>query len=593
MTQPDPPALSVPGSGAARGPRAGAKPAARGARLLPWAPVLTVVALIGPVAAGLVGTLAPALGYMPALGGAGFSFAPFEGLFAWPGLMRAVMLSLGVGVVATALSLALVMLMTAGWSGTRAFGAVERVLAPLLAVPHAAAAFGLAFLIAPSGWVARAVSPWATGWERPPDLLIVQDPAGLSLILGLVSKEVPFLMLMTLAALTQARQAQSLTVARALGYGRVTGWFKTVFPAVYRQIRLPVYAVLAYSMSVVDVAIILGPNTPPPLSVQVVRWMNDPDLSLRFRAAAGAIVQLGLVIGALGLWRGGEAIVAALGERWVLRGGRGGAGLEIWLRGAGLGLGALSALAILAGLAGLLVWSLAGLWQFPAALPDALTLRNWQRHGPRLWAPLRETLVIGGAATAIALALTIACLEAEHRHGLRPGSRSLWLLYLPLIVPQVAFLTGLQTFALLAGLDGGRGAVIVAHLVFVLPYVFLSLAAPWRAWDMRQDTVARALGAGPDRVLWRLRLPMLLRPVLTAAAVGFGASVGQYLPTLLVGAGRVQTLTTDAVALASGGDRRVIGVYALAQALVALLPFALAILLPRLLWRNRAGLRDA
>jgi len=81
-------------------------------------------------------------------------------------------------------------------------------------------------------------------------------------------------------------------------------------------------------------------------------------------------------------------------------------------------------------------------------------------------------------------------------------------------------------------------------------------------------------------------------PAGTVAAVGFAVSVGQYPPTLLVGAGRVQTLTTEAVALASGGDRRVIGVYALTQALAALLPFLLAIYGPRLMWRHRAGLRD-
>lgn len=561
-------------------------------RLLPWAPALTLAAMLGPVLAGLLGTLAPALGYMPALGGTEVGTAVFADLLAWPGLARAATLSAVVGLGATALSLAIVVLIVAGWSGTRTFAAVERALSPLLSVPHAAAAFGLAFLIAPSGWIARALSPWATGWEQPPDLLIVQDPAGLSLILGLVSKEVPFLMLMTLAAMTQARPAQSLTTARALGYARVTGWFKTVFPAVYRQIRLPVYAVLAYSMSVVDVAIILGPNTPPPLSVQVVKWMNDPDLALRFRAAAGALLQLGLVAAGLGLWRTLEVAAALAGCRWTLRGGRGNRAAEAGLRLAAIALAGVSALAVFAGLAGLLVWSFAGLWQFPDLLPQDLSLRNWDRHGPRLAAPVAETLLIGGLSTAIALLLTISCLEAEHRHGLRPGSRSLWLLYLPLIVPQVAFLAGFQTFALLSGLDGGRVPVVLAHVVFVLPYVFLSLSEPWRAWDVRQDTVARALGAGPDRVLWTVRLPMLLRPLLTAAAVGFAVSVGQYLPTLLVGAGRVRTLTTEAVALASGGDRRVIGVYALMQALAALAPYLLAIFLPRLLWRNRTGLRD-
>ncbi|WP_093250008.1 ABC transporter permease [Rubrimonas cliftonensis] len=547
--------------------------------------------MLGPVAAGLAGTVGPAFGWMPALGGHTLTFEVMRGLFDWPGLTRAALLSVGVGFAATALSLAAVALIVAGWRGTRAFGAMERALSPLLSVPHAAAAFGLAFLIAPSGWVARALSPWATGWERPPDLLTAQDPAGVALTLGLVAKEIPFLLLMTLAALAQARSAQGATTARALGYGRVTGWLKAVFPQVYRQIRLPVYAVLAYSMSVVDVAMILGPSTPPPLSVQVVRWMGDPDLALRFRAAAGALLQLALVLAALGVWRLGEIAVGRLGRRWAEGGGRGAPAVETALRLAGLAAGLLAALAVFAGLAGLAVWSVAGFWTFPDALPDALTLRTWERHGPRLGALLAETALIGAAATVLAMLLTVACLEAEHRHGLRPAQRALWLLYLPLIAPQVAFLTGFQTLALVVGLDGGRAAVIVAHLVFVLPYVFLSLADPWRAWDGRFDVAARALGAGPDRVLWAVRLPMLLRPLLTAGAVGFAVSVGQYLPTLLVGGGRVQTVTTEAVALASGGDRRLIGVHALAQAAAALVPFLAAVLLPRLIWRDRKALR--
>ncbi|WP_051539604.1 ABC transporter permease [Sulfitobacter sp. 20_GPM-1509m] len=546
--------------------------------------------MLGPVLAGLLGTLAPAFGYMPALGGTTFSLNAFEALFAWPGLSSAVGLSLGVGLASTALSLAIVTLICAGWADTRTFAMVERLLSPLLSVPHAAAAFGLAFLIAPSGWIARGLSPWATGWEQPPDLLILQDPAGLSLIFGLVTKEVPFLLLMTLAALSQVRAGQSLRVAQALGYSRVSGWLKTVFPLIYRQIRLPVYAVLAFSMSVVDVAIILGPNTPSTLAVQVVRWMNDPDLALRFQAAAGAVLQLGLVIAGLGLWRGLEMAVAGIGRRWTASGARGHRVFDQGVRGLALGLGAVAAIAVIAGLAGQVAWSFAGLWQFPDLLPDGFTFRNWQRHGARLAGPGLETLTIAALSTGLALLLTLACLEAEHRHGLRPATRALWLLYLPLIVPQIAFLAGFQTLSISTGVDGGRMAVTLAHLVFVLPYVFLALADPWRAWDARQDTVARALGAGPDRVLWMVRLPMLLRPVLTAAAVGFAVSVGQYLPTLLVGAGRVPTLTTEAIALASGGDRRVIGVYALAQMGAAFAPFALAVLLPRLIWRNRKGL---
>ena len=83
---------------------------------------------------------------------------------------------------------------------------------------------------------------------------------------------------------------------------------------------------------------------------------------------------------------------------------------------------------------------------------------------------------------------------------------------------------------------------------------------------------------------------MLLPAMLTAVAVGVAVSVGQYLPSLLIGGGRVETLTTEAVALSSGGNRRIIGAYALLQMLLPALGFAVALLLPRLVFANRRGL---
>ena len=558
-------------------------------RFLPLLPAITLLAMLGPVLAGLYGTILPAFGHLPAAGQIGPNLNAFRALFDWPGLPDAVRLSLTTGIIATSISLLIVMLITAGWSGTPAFRALERLLSPLLSVPHAAAAFGLAFIIAPSGWIARLFSPWLTGWDTPPDLLIVQDEWGLALTLGMITKEVPFLLLMTLAALGQVDATRSVTIAQALGYSRMTGWLKTVFPRVYTQIRLPIYVVLAYAMSVVDVAVILGPNTPPTLSVQIVKWMSDPDLAMRLQAAAGALLQLGLVIGALAFWRIGEIIIGHLGKRWIMTGRRGHADKVI--SGIAMLMGTTSALTILLGIAILATWSVAAQWSFPNALPDAFTMRSWVRHGPGTTDALIETAIIAITVTFIAIILTIGCLEAECRYGLKFGKIGTWMLYLPLLIPQIAFLPGLQSLFLNLGASTGRFPVIIAHLIFVLPYVFLSLADPFRAWPNRMGTIAAALGASPDGVLWRIRLPMLLRPILTAMAVGIAVSVGQYLATLLIGGGRVATLTTEALALASGGDRRAIGVYGLMQTATALVPFALALLIPTLVWRNRKGLR--
>ena len=554
------------------------------------APGVVLAALALPVFAGLLGTLAPAFGLMAVFGQAQPGLAIFADLLAWAGFWPALWLSLKVGLVSTALSLLLVVGLVAIWQGSRSFGLFRHALAPLLAVPHAAVAFGLVFLIAPSGWVVRLLSPWATGWQRPPDLLIVQDPGGWALIAGLVVKEVPFLLLMVLAALGQSDASRAMLMARSLGYARPMAWVLAVFPLVYRQIRLPVLVVLAFSMTVVDVALILGPSTPPVLAVQITRWMNDPDLSLRMLGAAGAVVQLVLVGLAIALWLLAERGVARFGRRWAWAGHRRGPGPV----GAALVLGGAMAVlgCVVLGLMVLALWSVSGLWSFPNLWPDTMGWGQWQRHVPAAMDSLWRSCAIAVAATVVALVLALTWLEAEARFAMPIGAGGVWLLYLPLLVPQIAFLPGVQTLMLLAGVQGGVLAVTLAHILFVFPYVFLVLSAPFRAWDARLGTMGRALGASPARVFWRLRLPMLLAPVLAAMAVGMAVSVGQYLPSLMIGGGRVSTLTTEAVALASGGDRRAIGVWALLQTALALAPFAVAVLLPGLWWRNRRGMRQ-
>jgi putative thiamine transport system permease protein len=548
------------------------------------APWLVTALMALPVAAGLTGAVLQAFGYFPALGGTGLSLDPWRALAAWPGLGDAMRLSVLTGLGATMIALACTMLIVAAWQGTRSFRLVTGALAPLLSLPHAAASFGLAFLIAPSGWLARAASPWSTGWDRPPDLLIVNDPAGLSLMAGLVLKEVPFLLLMTLAALGQSDSHARMGVARSLGYGRVTAWLKTVFPAVYAQIRLPIFAVLAYSMSVVDVALILGPTRPPTLAVQILEWMTSPDLTDRFTAAAGAVVQFMLVLGALAAWVLAERFVARWGRGWAASGGRG-TRVDRGLRALACAPIAVIGLGVGLGLAGLALWSFAGLWRFPDLWPANFRTSTWADQSGQLLELGASTALIAGGAALIALALSIAFLQASGGRG------RVSIIYLPLLVPQIAFLPGLASLGLWLGLDGTLWAVLTVHLVFVLPYVMLSLADPWQAWDARAGRVAASLGATPWRVLWAVRLPMLVRALCIAFAVGFATSVAQYLPTLLIGAGRVGTLTTEAVALAASGNRRLIGVWAVVQMALPMLVFATALAVPALIARNRRGLR--
>jgi putative thiamine transport system permease protein len=553
-----------------------------------FAPALTLGVFLLPVAVGVIGTLLPAFGYLPAIGGEAFSLAPWRALAEQPGIATSIRLTLQTGVLATLLSLAIAASFCALANETALLRRASRLVTPLLATPHAAVAIGLAFLIAPSGWLVRLVSPLLTGWSRPPDLVTVRDPQGLAMVLGLVLKEVPYLVLMIGAALHQVPHTALRRAGAALGYRPATAWFKLVFPLVYAQLRLPVYAVLAFSLSTVDVALILAPGNPPPLAVLAARWFGDYDLQRYFPAAAAAVLQGSIVLVALVTWRLGEVVVAQAGRGWCERGERVGiapkvAGGAAVVGAAGLLLGAVA-------LVGTALWSVAQGWRFPAALPERFTLDTWATQAPRVAESLVATLTLMLASATVALILVVACLENETRRGRASTPRALWLVYLPLLVPQIAFLYGFQVLLVRVGLDGHWLAVAWAHLVFVLPYAFLSLADPWRALDSRYARSAASLGAAPWAVLWRVRLPMLAKPLALAFAVGCSVSVGQYLTTLFAGAGRVATLTTEAVTLASGGDARVIGVYAFLQASVPLLVFALAAALPALVYARRKGM---
>ena len=214
--------------------------------MLRFAPHLAVLVLSAPILCGLLATLLPAFGYFPVLGGTEFSLDAFRMLLSQPGILRSSLVSLATGLVTTAVSLALVLGFFAAWSDTRFFARIQHLVSPLLSIPHAAAAFGFAFMIMPSGWLMRLVSPGLTGITRPPDVLILNDPFGLAMMAGLIVKEIPFLFLLTLAAMSQVRAVANQRVATALGYGRMAGFLLVLGPPLYRQIRLAVFAVIGY-----------------------------------------------------------------------------------------------------------------------------------------------------------------------------------------------------------------------------------------------------------------------------------------------------------------------------------------------------------
>jgi putative thiamine transport system permease protein len=554
--------------------------------------------------------------------GALFDAAAWRALWHDPAWLRALGLSLWTGLASTALAWGISAALLAQGFVQQSLGRWLRALPVMLATPHAAFAIGLVFLLSPSGWVLRALSPWLTGFDWPPAWRTTQDPWGLGLVAALVAKEVPFLLWTAATQLQRddlrTRWRQEHALAQTLGYGAQRAWWRVIWPQLARRLRWPLLAVLAYGLTVVDMALIIGPASPPTLGVLAWQWLQDADLATNAQGAAAAgLLALAVLACALcgqglqrlsplrarltdgvrgrcaqgasfdpvdpvttpahlertslrpepvegftGSWQAG--LRQAQPERGVSR--RVGSDLSStlgwWL------LGLLYGAVLLA----LAVGSVAGVWPFPLLWPEVLTAQAWHS----VWdsrGTVGTTLALATASSALALAWSVAWLELAPRRWdatLRP------LLYLSLVLPAVLWVVGLYGLALWLRIEGRWPALLLAHTQMALPYVLLSLAPAYTGFDPRYRAISDSLGHGRGHFLLRIKWPLLRRALAASAAVGFAVSVAQYLPTLYLGAGRWATVTTEAVNLAAGAQRSLTSAYAGLQFVLPVLAFGLA-----------------
>ena len=519
--------------------------------------------------------------------------AAWQALWADPQTWRAWGMTLWTGLASTALAWITVAHVLASGFIRQQLGRWLSHLPALLATPHAAMAIGLVLWLSPSGWALRLVSPGLTGFDAPPPWFTTQDPWGLGLILALWLKEVPFLLWVAATQMQREdlrrRWQAEYALAQTLGRTPAQAFAQIIWPQLAPRLRWPLLAVLAYGLTVVDMALIIGPATPPTLAVLAWQWLSDADLLTQSQGVAAAGWLTGTVLVAGVLMVVALRVVAATrtfasrgNRRQSLASDREGSlpqKTPTWLlhfcrrlppQPNAIWTTLLTTYAAV--WFALTVGSVSGVWPFPQVWPELWTLGAWQQvasSAHTVW----TTLGLGVASASVCLLWSLAWLELAPRRwqqALQP-----WFL-LPLVLPSVLWVVGLYSLALHTRLEGQWLGLSLAHAVMVLPYVLLALVPAYQAVDPRQAALVASLGHGRWVYLWRVKWPLLQRAIASAWAVGFAVSVAQYLPTLYVGAGRFATVTTEAVTLAAGAQRSLMSAYAALQMLLPIAAFALA-----------------
>ncbi|WED27946.1 thiamine ABC transporter permease [Vibrio sp. DW001] len=533
-----------------------------------------ILICIAPIIPGVLGVVLSALSYIPSLGFSEVSLNGFADVFAWSGVTRSLYLTVFTSLTSSYLACFITFAVLQTTWNTRAWKWVTSSLAPLLAVPHIAFAIGFAFLFSPTGIAARILSPILGDSDFS---YLVNDQNGIGLTLALALKELPFLLLMSIPITQQLKLEESYKVATSLGYSQAQFWWKCVLPQWLTKIRFSLLAIIAYSASVVDMSLILGPTNPPTFAVLVWQWFSEPDLTLFPRAAAGAVILFIVCTVLILLTKWLEHLIVRKQRTWQISGRVG-----FQLRGMTLFL--VVALINILILPITLLWSVAQRWRFPDLLPSQFSHRFWQQEWDTVIATINTSLFIALVSASLALVFALIAHEYKKRYRLRIPNL---IIATPMLVPQLSLLFGLQVSTLYINVSMPLLWVVWSHIFFAFPYVYLALDGPWRSYNDGYSQTALSLGKTPWQVWFKVKMPILFPAISFAWAVGAGVSLAQYLPTLMLGSGRVITITTEAVALSSGSDRRVMAIYALWQAILPLLFFTFAFVLNRL---QRKGL---
>jgi spermidine/putrescine transport system permease protein len=151
---------------------------------------------------------------------------------------------------------------------------------------------------------------------------------------------------------------------------------------------------------------------------------------------------------------------------------------------------------------------------------------------PGLSEALLNSLRVAGVATLVALLLGTMVALALVRYRNRASGVVDLLLVLPITTPEVVIGSSLLTLFLDLGARLGFWTIVLAHVMFQISFVALTVKARIRGLDWSLLDAAADLGAGPWRAFRTVTLPLILPGVVAAALLSFALSLDDYVITV-------------------------------------------------------------
>jgi spermidine/putrescine transport system permease protein len=146
-----------------------------------------------------------------------------------------------------------------------------------------------------------------------------------------------------------------------------------------------------------------------------------------------------------------------------------------------------------------------------------------------------RSVEIGLLATLAATILGTLAAFALVRHQFAGRSTMNLLIFLPMASPEIVMGASLLALFVAAGLGGQLGfwTILVAHIMFCLSFVVVTVRARLAGLDDTLEQAAMDLYATPAQTFWRVTFPLVFPGILGAALLSFSLSFDDFIITNL------------------------------------------------------------
>ena len=173
---------------------------------------------------------------------------------------------------------------------------------------------------------------------------------------------------------------------------------------------------------------------------------------------------------------------------------------------------------------------------------QGFTLDHWTDPfaNPDLAVALKNSILIAIIATVIATALGTFMAMSLVRYRFRGRSTVDFYVFLPLATPEVVLGAALLALFLQAGTNTGFATIVIAHVMFTISYVVVTVKARLEGMDRHIEEAAMDLGATEWATFRKITLPMIAPGVAAAALLAAAISIDDFVITVF-NAGQTQT----------------------------------------------------